>query len=132
MVCNSWSPALKEQGNSLSFLCLCLECSLCSPLTSHRLSSKQTLRQPRAAGEPRRRGGEGRRGEERRGEERGGEGRRGEERGGEEERRGRPCFNGWRGGSGFRPPGWSASILLVSLNRTLDSCKLQWCSSDDL
>lgn len=29
-VCNSWSLASKEQGNSLSFLCLYLECSLCS------------------------------------------------------------------------------------------------------
>lgn len=60
VVCDSWSLASKEQGNSLSFLCLYLECSLCSPhadththtLLTASLSSKQTLRKPSSVREP--------------------------------------------------------------------------------
>ncbi len=55
VVCNSWSLASKEQGNSLSSLCLYLERSLCSPhadILAASLSSKQTLRQPLSVREP--------------------------------------------------------------------------------
>lgn len=98
VVCNSWSLALEEQGNSLSFLFLCSECSLCSlhtdihTLLTASLSSKQTLRQPLSVREPtisplseQRRGGMGKR-----------------EEGG----------HILMGGSGFKPPCWQTSALL--------------------
>lgn len=62
VVCDSWSLVSKEQGNSLPFLCLYLERSLCSlhadtrtythTLLTATLSSEQTLRKPSSVREP--------------------------------------------------------------------------------
>ena len=106
VVCDSWSLVPKEQGNSLPFLCLYLERSLCSlhtcvhththththTLLAVTLSSEQTLRKPSSVREPllaEQRGKRQRNSPER------------EERG-----------HFLMGGSGFKPPSWQASALL--------------------